>query len=71
MSEFEGKERQAIYDMVSRNASSGYLRAMSSYIEVTILKGTDIVRICDGKEQVVGAVAERPATAHHAQYTLR
>lgn len=71
MSESEGKEQQAIHDMVSRDASSGYLRAVSSHIEVTILKGTDIVRICDGKEQVVGTVAERPATAQPAQYTLR
>jgi len=71
MSESESKEQQAIHDMVSRDASSAYLRAMSSHVEVTILRGTDIVRICNGKEQVVGTVAERPVTAQPAQYTLR
>ena len=71
MSKSDSKEQQAIYDMASRDASLGYLRAVSSHVEVTILRGTDIVRICNGKEQVVGTVAERPVTAQPAQYTLQ
>lgn len=71
MSTSDSKEQQAIRDMVSRDASLGYLRAVSSHVEVTMLKGTDIVRICDGKEQVVGTVDKQPTTEKTTRYTLR
>lgn len=71
MSTSDSKEQQAIRDMVSRDASLGYLRAVSSHVEVTILKGTDIVRICDGKEQIVGTVDKRPVTEQTTRYILQ
>jgi len=56
MSKSELNENRQIDLMVSRDASSAYLRARHAGVEVTVLEGTDIVRIDGDKRTVVGSV---------------
>ncbi len=70
MSKVDAKEQQAIQEMVSRDASLGYLRAASANVETTILRGTDIIRTKDGKEQVVATITSH-AVQPSGHYTLQ
>lgn len=70
MSKTDAKEQQAIQDMLKRDASLGYLRAASANVETTILRGTDIIRIKDGKEQVVATITSH-AVQQSGHYTLQ
>ncbi len=66
------RERQAILNMASRDASVGYLKAISANVEVTILRGENIVRIKDGKEEVIGSVKQPyPSPKPGTQYILK
>ncbi len=72
MDNTELMERMAIREMTSRDASLGYLKAKSANVEVTILRGEDIVRIKDGKEEVIGMVKRHyPAPKQGTRYKLR
>ncbi len=67
MSQVELNEEKQIRLMVNHDTSSGYLRAKSANVEVTILEGNDI--ICEQGElrKVVGHVtpSDHPATTTH------
>jgi len=66
------RERQAIINMASQNVSVGYLKAISANIEVTILRGENIVRIKDGKEEIIGKVKQQyPSLKPGTQYKLK
>lgn len=66
------RERQAILNMASQDVSVGYLKAISANIEVTILRGENIVRIKDGQEEIVGTVKQQyPSLKPGTQYKLK
>lgn len=70
MSKTDAKERQAIQEMVSREASLGYLRATSANVETTILRGSDVIQTKDGKETVVTTITKH-AVQPSGHYTLK
>lgn len=70
MSKTDAKERQAIQEMVSREASLGYLRATSANVETTILRGSDVVQTKDGKETVVTTITKH-VIQPSGHYTLK
>ena len=70
MSKTDAKERQAIQEMVSREASLGYLRATSANVETTILRGSDVIQTKDGKETVVTTITKQTVQPS-GHYTLK
>ncbi len=70
MSKTDAKEQQAIQEMVSREASLGYLRATSANVETTILRGADVIQTKDGKETVVTTITKH-AVQPSGHYTLK
>ena len=70
MSKTDAKEQQAIQEMVSREASLGYLRATSANVETTILRGSDVIQTKDGKETVVTTITKH-AVQPSGHYTLK
>lgn len=70
MSKTDAKEQQAIQEMVSREASLGYLRATSANVETTILRGSDVIQTKDGKETVVTTITKQTVQPS-GHYTLK
>ena len=70
MSKTDTKEQQAIQEMVSREASLGYLRATSANVETTILRGSDVIQTKDGKETVVTTITKQTVQPS-GHYTLK
>lgn len=69
MSKSELNEKHQIDILVSQEATSGYLRARSAGIEVTVLEGNDIVRLQGDQRVVIGTIPECQQVVNQ-HYTL-